>query len=357
ATFVGGVNDESIPEEDRYWLDCRMRSAIAQLLHRFYDEHGNVIEVDADWIRPGEDYWQETMMVNPPGRSQEISPEGPHYRPEPGPLLNLYGEEVANITTIGDWIKFSRDGSLAIAQTGYRSRGRIGGEMYFCFMYPDGSFKEVAFPEPNILCDITYAVSQDGSISAWNIYNIRNEEESYLLIFNKDGNEIERYDLPHPAIKYITISPDNRYVACSALWGGSRVVDRNTSELLWFDNGSVRKPFFSANSQFCALPEGWVEGFSPVVDLLDNSHQLISNERALLSGTNGGREISINNDGTLLIIGGQVYLNGTNVICNSEFGQNSISPNGYFAYICNDFSLGWEDFVILDLNTLIQEVE
>ncbi|MBD3277164.1 MAG: hypothetical protein GF388_02595, partial [Candidatus Aegiribacteria sp.] len=29
------LNDESIPEEDRYWLDCRMRAAIAQDLHLF----------------------------------------------------------------------------------------------------------------------------------------------------------------------------------------------------------------------------------------------------------------------------------------------------------------------------------
>jgi len=30
------LNNESIPEEDRYWLDCRVRAVIAQDLHLFF---------------------------------------------------------------------------------------------------------------------------------------------------------------------------------------------------------------------------------------------------------------------------------------------------------------------------------
>jgi hypothetical protein len=56
--------DSTIPEEDRYWLDCRMRVAIAQELHLFFDLEGNRVEVEAEWIAPGEDYWRENMMVN-----------------------------------------------------------------------------------------------------------------------------------------------------------------------------------------------------------------------------------------------------------------------------------------------------
>jgi hypothetical protein len=58
------LTDESIPKEDRYWLDCRMRSKIAQILHRFYSENGDIIDIEADWVAPGEDYWQEIMMVS-----------------------------------------------------------------------------------------------------------------------------------------------------------------------------------------------------------------------------------------------------------------------------------------------------
>ncbi|MFO8184256.1 MAG: hypothetical protein R6U39_08790, partial [Candidatus Aegiribacteria sp.] len=61
------LNDESIPEEDRYWLDCRIRAHIARHLHRFYDRNGNPVEIEAEWISPGEHYWQEHMMVNPVG--------------------------------------------------------------------------------------------------------------------------------------------------------------------------------------------------------------------------------------------------------------------------------------------------
>lgn len=50
------LNDESIHEEDRYWLDCRVRAIIAIDLHTFFDIEGNPITFEADWIMPGEHY-------------------------------------------------------------------------------------------------------------------------------------------------------------------------------------------------------------------------------------------------------------------------------------------------------------
>ena len=326
------LNDESIPEEDRYWLDCRMRSAIAQLLHRFYDEQGNIVEVEAGWIKPGEGYWQETMMINPPGRSQPNVPTGPHCPIESGSLMDLYGEEVATLATIGDLIKFSRDGSLAITQTGYRSRaGYQGGEMHFCFMYPDGSFKEVEFSDRNLHCDRTYAVSQDGSITAWNVYNIRDEEESYLLMYDADGNEIEAYKLPFQYVIYITISPDNRYVACSAHGGdGSCVIDRDTGIVHWFSSGSARQPVFSANSKFCILPEGWLEGNSIIVDLENDCYSRLSIEKSAASPAGRIGNVSISNDGQITVVSGGVYFNGENLLSLPDYRWSSLSPNGYF---------------------------
>ncbi|MBD3278873.1 MAG: hypothetical protein GF388_11290, partial [Candidatus Aegiribacteria sp.] len=57
------LRDESIPWEDRYWLDRRTRAAISQNLHVFYDTDNNPIYVDADAVFPGEYYWREHMIV------------------------------------------------------------------------------------------------------------------------------------------------------------------------------------------------------------------------------------------------------------------------------------------------------
>ena len=348
------LDDESIPQEDRYWLDCRMRSMIAQLLHRFYNEHGGIVEIDADWIKPGEDYWQETMMINPLGRSQLNVPNSPHCPVEPGPLLNLFGEEVASLSTIGDLIKFSRDGSLAITQTGYRSRaGAQGAEMYFCFMYPDGSFKEVEFPDRNMQCDRTFAVSQDGSITAWNVYNIRDTEESYLLIYDVDGHEVESYRLPFQYVIYIAISPDNRYLACSAHGGdGSCIVERDTGVVHWFNSGTARQPVFSANSKFCVLPEGWLEGNSIMVDLGKRENYSICNEQAFTGNFVGDRAIATNNDNSFIVLGGQIYLNSTDVLTSLQYNEyNSISPNGYFCFLAD----GRLNFILLNLSSYLVE--
>jgi hypothetical protein len=354
-------NDESIPEEDRYWLDCRMRSAIAQLLHRFYDEDGDIIEVDADWIRPGEDYWQEIMMVNPVGEPQEISPNGPsfHFPVESGYLYNLYGDEIGQLAAVNEFARTSRDGSVTIVQTGRRSR-LGGGEMFFCFMYPDGSFSEIEFTDNAILSDRNMAMSQDGSISAWNVYENMDYQNSQMLIFDSNENEIERYDIPYMT-DWITISPDNRYIAMSLSQRGSCIIDRSTGELMHLPTGGGRQPCFSENSQYCALPEGFMGSFSPIVNLLDRSSSLISNRRATLEEQTGFGNISIANNGNIKLLNGQGYFNESSIFANLNYGSNAISPNGFFCFFgrsAGTYTLGIRDsFSILNLESIIQEVD
>jgi hypothetical protein len=352
-------SDESIPEEDRYWLDCRMRSAIAQLLHRFYDEHGNIIEVDADWIRPGEDYWQEIMMVNPLGEPQEIFPNGPsfHFPVESGSLYNLYGEEIGQLAAANEFARTSRNGSITIVHTGPRWRGG-GGEMFFCFMYPDGSFSEIEFPDNTILSDRNMTMSQDGSISAWNIFKQRDYQDSQLLIFDNNENEIERYDIPYMT-DWITISPDNRYVAMSLSQRGSCIINRSTGELMHLSTGGGRQPFFSENSQFCVIPEGYLDSYTPVVNLQDGSYTLISNIKATLEGRRDFSDASVCNDGSILLLNGQGYCNGRSIFASLDYEANSISPNGYFSFI-GDVASGWQlgilnSFSILNLESIIKE--
>ncbi|PIE52252.1 hypothetical protein CSA37_07795 [Candidatus Fermentibacteria bacterium] len=355
------LENESIPQKDRYWLDCRMRSAIAQLLHRFYDEQGNPVEIEADWIRPGEDYWQETMMVNPVGEPTEISPDGPsfHFLVDSGFLYNLYGEEIGQLAAANDFARTSRDGSLTVVQTGRRGRGG-GGEMNFCFMYPDGSFSEIEFQDQEILSDRNMTISQDGSISAWNIFTRRAFDDSQILVFDNKEREIERYDIPYMA-DWITISPDNRYVAVSLSQDGSCVIDRFTEEILQFPTGRGRYPFFSENCRFCLIPEGYLGSHTPLVNLQDGSFTLIPNRSATLAGRRGVGDGSISNDGRILLLSGQCYLNGISVFTLSDFTSNSISPNGYFAFYgdaVQDWILGIMDgFAFMNLGSLVSEVE
>ena len=39
------LEDETIPEEDKYWLDCRIRSIIAQNLHTFFNRAGEYLNI------------------------------------------------------------------------------------------------------------------------------------------------------------------------------------------------------------------------------------------------------------------------------------------------------------------------
>jgi len=355
------LNDESIPEKDRYWLDCRMRSVTAQLLHRFYDRHGNIIEVDADWIRPGEDYWQEIMMVNPAGEPRETQSDGSHFNShvKPGSLYNLYGERIGTLAAAVDFSRTSRDGSVTVVQSGRRWRGG-GGGMYFCFLYPDGSFIEVPFPDQNILSDGNMAVSQDGSISAWNVFQRKDFSNSQLLILDSTGNEMERYTIPNMASR-ITISPNNRYVAVSLSRYGSCIIDRDTGEIMQFASGSVRQPFFSENSRFCALPDGGLGSSSNVIDLTSSTSYLLSNRKATLDGQRGFGNASLSNNGRIVLLGGQGYLDESSVFANPSFRYNSISPEGYFCFFgrrAGTYALGIrESFTILSLESLIQEAE
>jgi len=361
------LEDESIPEEDRYWLDCRLRSSIAQILHRFYDRNGNVIEIEADWIKPGEDYWQEIMMVNLPGEPEEDSPHWPGFGfpVESGPIYNLYGDERGHIAALREHVRLSRDGSIAVVQAGRRGRGGAG-DMSFCFMYPDGSFREAEFPDTGILSDRNQIISQDGSISVWQVFRRNDPGHSSLLLYDRSGNELDRFELPVNRIDGMAISCDNRYIACSGgVYSGSGIIDIQSGDIVWFSEGTARRPFFTQNATLCVLPECRLEGNSTIVNLVDDYTHGIDNRMTLPEDPrNSGRNISISNDGRMLVIGGQVYLDGRNVVSSTEldYRNNSLSPNGMFGILYDNPShtgaLGvFNKFAVLDLSTIAEEDE
>ena len=181
------LNDETIPEEDRYWLDCRMRAAIAQALHLFFDREGYPVYVEASWIAPGERYWQENMMVRPilpgeetsqqmpddsdfldllaeeaRGQTQEAFSDGsPTLMSDPpGKVRNLYGEEVGVLAVVHKNLSLSRDASIGAIQSGGNIDAYWDRTPYACILYSDGSFVENPL---EYLGQYRAAVSEDGS--------------------------------------------------------------------------------------------------------------------------------------------------------------------------------------------------
>jgi hypothetical protein len=359
------LEDESIPLEDRYWLDCRIRSAVAQILHRFYDKSGNAVELDAEWILPGELYWQEMMMVHPLGVAEEQLAGGPsfHFPVKAGELRNLFGEHVGNLAAVNRFVRMSRDGSISVVQTGSRSR-MGGGNMYFCFLYLDGSFREIEmYPDERVLSDRNMAVSQDGSISVWHVYRPQEPQTSHLIVFDRDGNEMERYELPEVSISQIAISGDNRYIACSGgVYSGSGIVDRQTGEVMWFSHGTSRSPFFSENSRFCVNTDGAFleDRYTSVTDLNQETRFMIPNTGAVFQPAPGMGNSSISNDGRVLVINNNVYLDGNNILRseNPSLRWNSVSPNGCFTLFHNGTLTGStrsdlpRSFEFFDIRTL-----
>jgi hypothetical protein len=207
------LNDESIPEEDRYWLDCRVRAVIAQDLHLFFDEEGDPVRIEAGYILPGEDYWRESFIVNLPGN--EPVPNSPEGRwAGRGLIVDYFGNEIGEIAISNTHSQLSRDGSVGVTQSGIQSSNFGPGLMNLCFFYPDGNFIE--FPIHHNTIHET--VSQSGELVAASCIDRRRNEEKIHKLYVFDGNanllweRILEYSPPSGLISP-TISPDDRYLA------------------------------------------------------------------------------------------------------------------------------------------------
>ena len=133
--------DTTIPEEDRYWLDCRMRAVIAQDLHMFFDGDGKAVFVQADWIAPGEDYWRECFLANPQGTwpRGEVNQRTGLWG-KTGLVLSRYGERIGSLALCEQWMSLSRDGAVgALMQRGSEHVSEMGPAFFF-LVYSDGSY-------------------------------------------------------------------------------------------------------------------------------------------------------------------------------------------------------------------------
>lgn len=190
------LRDESIPWDDRYWLDRRMRAAIAQTLYRFYDAENSPVQIEADNMSLGEYYWREHMIVDPAGMNVPEGAERPVYNTsrfhgfDIGLIYNSFGRIVGNLAM--PYGTLSRDASIGVLATTQEGIGMedYDDQYYALLQYPDGSFREIALEG---IGRYQGTVSQDGSTIAFFRHGSEHHGvESYIDILDRQGNLVDR---------------------------------------------------------------------------------------------------------------------------------------------------------------------
>ena len=187
------LEDETIPEEDRYWLDCRVRAVIAQDLHLFYNREGNPVHIEADWIRYGENFWQEHFIMNPPGEysSGEIDPFAGIWGEanpitglwgETGFIYNQFGERTGELALCEEWMQLSRDGSTGLLIHRGSEEVTEYGPAFLYFVYSDGTFHM----NPDELWIYDYTLSQSGEFAL--LIQREENESDPIQMFDRNGN-------------------------------------------------------------------------------------------------------------------------------------------------------------------------
>jgi len=354
------LKDESIPWEDRYWLDCRMRAAISQNLHVFYDTENNPVHVEADGVFPGEFYWREHMIVDPEGSNV---PEGT-VRPthsertqhiDMGYLIDAYGYNVGKLNIAVKGIQLSRDASIGLIITGQTGEYYSAHEQYYaCLLYPDGSFREFPFNEVGYSSG---SISANGNILVFFRHSIPGDEASFVEVWDRDGNLLRRfpseidfeimnvppitYDGHHAScillnpsahsalvdcvngeIRQVTehtgtdistticnFSPDGRFFCIGGATKG-RVIDLNNGSVYEFPETTVREDCYNATLVNCSN--------SRIVTTLTTRYSNRSNEDV---------EISLYVDNT------KVYSQRIDIDSTRRILCTEVSPNGHYLLV------------------------
>ncbi len=343
------LSDETIPEEDRYWLDCRMRSIFAQDLYVFFDNDGNRIAVEADYIIPGEDYWREHLMVNPPGDS-DVPPE---FRPstiyaDPGYILDRFGNKVGELAEVFRSVTMSRDASIAAVIS---SNER---ESLACFMYPDGSFREVPLPKPGGYQSI---VSANGDIIAFDCVRPQGTRDPITLehtgyfgevyFFDANGNLLNRVSPPAilSGFERCKLSSDGKYF-CDNLSTGELFLVNSLAEypeelIPVSEGGRGRIQFsFSPDGEYLCgggFSSGVIKNLSNSTFSWESDYGNNSNDITRLNCSNGADCIAVvtrHGPYTDCYFELEVFLNNQLIygsIAEEQYNEESVvSPNGHF---------------------------
>ncbi|NOQ22001.1 MAG: PQQ-binding-like beta-propeller repeat protein [Candidatus Aegiribacteria sp.] len=234
------LEDETIPEEDRYWLDCRVRAVIAQDLHLFFDEEGNPVHIEADWIKPSENYWRESFLITSPSReSNEYQVDfGGSFDGRPGIIVGSHGDRIGEVSISGLLLSGSKDGSLFAT-----SINQISGYGYrLILLYSDGSYFvspiEMGYGRCGVSQSADYVIlAARGKRNLWN----REDILPRAILLNRSGEIIWETELEMTPIGNPTpvISPDDRY--CAVVTQASSAEDRLNLLLQVFDMETGRE--------------------------------------------------------------------------------------------------------------------
>jgi len=233
------LKDESIPWEDRYWLDRRVRAAIAQNTHTFFSATGEPVLVDADDVFPGEYYWREHLIIDPVGRSTTVNETGPVQPLENNPLdsgeiLNPYGRKVGTLAIVWNGMSLSRDASIGLFVTGRTGElVSYGYQHYACLLYPDGTFNEIPFEDTGAYGG---TLSADGNVLAFFRQGGPSTGSSFIEVMDREGHFLRRipFDGWFEHMLKPPISADGRYASCILINPGahSAVFDLENGELI-----------------------------------------------------------------------------------------------------------------------------
>ncbi len=246
------LKDESIPWEDRYWLDRRVRAAIAQNTHTFFNPAGNPVHIEADAVFPGELYWREHMIVDPAGWNAPDNLSRPTnlHTWDIGHLLNSFGNRIGEIAlAIPIAVSISRDASVGVVPSGGNNWDHPDRQPYACFLSPDGFFREI--PLSNIG---TYDVElyDDATLAAFSFTEdrIRTHEEPIqynvnVELFTGSGDFIQTVNTQlnlHYSKKGV-ITQDGHFLCHKAEGGNICLVNCETGE-----STMLEKPVWDQNT-------------------------------------------------------------------------------------------------------------
>ena len=294
------LKDETIPWEDRYWLDRRVRAAIAQNTHTFFNPAGNPVHIDADDIFPGEYYWREHMLVDPAGWNTPEGVERPilprNYRFDTGLILNPYGNIVGNLAVICSSISLSRDASIGVFASSESEGWDDYREQYYAnLLYPDGTFTDIPFEG---IGKYIGTVSQDGNVLAFFRHGSSGSGvDSYVEIFDRNGTLINRIQSrEHFVTNPPNISFDGHYASCEINGGHTSLIDRLSGEIILTteetgtDRSTTSTTFSPDGNFFCV--GGGAKG--RVIDI-NSGEEYVYPETALREGSGNGTHVSCSN--------------------------------------------------------------
>lgn len=346
------LEDPTIPEEDRYWLDCRMRAAFAIELHTFFNESGNPATINSEWILPGEDYWRESYVVNPPGYVEgSVSIlRSSNDRLNPGYTVDRFGEQIGEFAQVGNTMKLdtSRDGTLSAAAF------NTGDGYHAVFQYSDGSYYEspirMSFGLAGLSSSGNYVIL---SSRGWRDWATGDETSPQVILLDRYGNVIWELELEMIPVgnSRPTISPDDRFCAvCTQAEDVRTAVVRGMLQVFSIDTGCevwrLENPDgiivrYSPNGEYLCVSGGnasvfetatgrlvWqdsnVDRSSRVMTLL--YHAICSNSADIVSGTIWSTENAMveTSQTAAFDASGRWVVNGIHP------GHMDVSPNGIF---------------------------